>query len=88
MLEEAKSKALHALELFEKLGATKDAEWARQLLKVIESSARGTSDKLNDNSKLGEIVQLAACIDFPYSDKVVGSEAFASSYSDGRTITC
>ena len=74
MLEEAKSEASHALELFEKLGAVEDAEEIRQFLEKIDVSARGTSDKSNDDSKLVETVRPAVRIDFPCSDKVVGSE--------------
>ena len=57
MLEEAKSEASHALELFEKLGAAEGAEETRQLLEKIEGSARGTSDKSNVDSKLVETAQ-------------------------------
>ena len=74
MLEEAKSKASRALELFEKLGGAQDAEEIRRFIKEVEGSTRGTSDNSNDDSKLSETVQLAACIDFPCPDKVVGSE--------------
>ena len=85
MLEEAKSEASRVLESIEKLGATEDAVKIRRLLEKIEGSARGTSDKPNVDSKLAETVQLTACIDFPCPDKVIGSEAFASSSSDGCT---
>ena len=74
MLEEAKSEALHALELLEKLGAADGVEDTRRLLKKVEGSARGRSDKPNDDSKLVGTAQLTACIDFPCPDKVVGSE--------------
>ena len=39
ILEEAKSEALRALDVFEKLGAAKDAEWTRGILRQIDSDA-------------------------------------------------
>jgi len=41
MFEEAKSEALRALGVYEKLGATNDAEYTRELLGQIDSNARG-----------------------------------------------
>jgi len=35
-LKEAKSEALHVVDVYEKLGATKDVEDCRQLLRYIE----------------------------------------------------
>ena len=76
MLEEAKSEALCALGLFEKLGVAGGVEATRQLLEKIDISARGTdpSDKSNADSKLIETAQLVVYTDFPCSDQVVGSE--------------
>ena len=39
--EEAKSEALRALNVFEKLGAMDDVEWTRQLLEQIDSRSQG-----------------------------------------------
>ena len=74
MLEDAKSEASHALELFEKLGATESAEETRQLFEKIKGSARGTSDKSNVDGKLVETAQPVVCTDFPCPDKIGGSE--------------
>ena len=41
MFEEATSEALRALDMFEKLGATNDAEDTRELLEQIDRDAQG-----------------------------------------------
>jgi len=57
--EEAKSEALDAIEMFEKLGATDDAERTRELLQQI-------------NSELLTAVPLLVFIDSSYSDRAAG----------------
>jgi len=60
MFEEAKSEALHALGVFEKLGATNDAEVARRLLRQIDYDARGMDSDLaipDDPANDGELLE-------------------------------
>ena len=56
--EEAKSEALHAADVYEKLGATKDLEACRELLRDIkvELEKHGTSDNSYLNGKLVQSV--------------------------------
>ena len=55
MLEEAQSEALHATDIFEKIGAAKDAERCTVLVRRIEKAA---SRKLGSNGKLLETMLL------------------------------
>ena len=50
MFEEARSEASLVLGVFEKLGATNDAERARKLLGWIDRSARGNDLVISDES--------------------------------------
>jgi len=50
MFEEAKSEALRGLGVFEKLGATIDAERARKLLERVDRNARGNDLAISDES--------------------------------------
>jgi tetratricopeptide (TPR) repeat protein len=45
-LEDAKSEASHALEIYEKLGAARDAEFCRELLLMIEQAIKGRTNDL------------------------------------------
>jgi tetratricopeptide (TPR) repeat protein len=61
MFQEAKSEALHALDVFEKLGATNDAEYTRELLGEIYHRVRGI-----DDGELLETIPLVVCINFVF----------------------
>ena len=70
MFEEAKSEALRALGMFEKLGATNDAENTRNLLGWIDRSAQGMGlaipDESADDGEFLETMLLVVCIDFVF----------------------
>ena len=68
--EEAKSEALHALNVFDKLGASNNAEEVRGLLRQINRDA----SELDDSGKLLETVPLVMFIDSSCSDGITGSE--------------
>ena len=55
MPEEAKSEILHAIDVYEKLGAARDLETARELLQWIEEAMQ--------NGEFPEIAPLRVCID-------------------------
>ena len=67
MFGEAKSEALRALDVFEKLGAADDAEKTRELLGEIDYDARGMdsdlaiSDESDDDGELLETMLLVVC---------------------------
>jgi len=61
MFEEAKSEALRALDVFEKLRVTNDGELTRGLLGKMDSDLV-TPDESADDGELLEIVILVACI--------------------------
>ena len=69
MFEEAKSEALRALDVFEKLGTTNYVEAIRCFLgRIEEMDNLVASDEFGDNSKLLELVLLAVCINPLCSD--------------------
>jgi tetratricopeptide (TPR) repeat protein len=68
--EEAKSGALRAFDAFEKLGATNDAETARELLRWIDRDAY----ELDDDGEPLVAVLSVVFIDFLYSDSITESE--------------
>ena len=61
MFEEAESEALRALDVFEKLGVTDDAECTRELLGKMNLDLV-THDESAGNGELLEIVILFVCI--------------------------
>ena len=63
-LEEAKSEALRAVDMFEKLGATVDMEYARGLLRLIAE----------ETGELLESVPLAVSMGSPCPDRITESE--------------
>ena len=79
-VEEAKSEALRALEMFEKLGAMGDVEDVRQLLGEIDDTFEDmdgwvTADESDeDGEQLLETVLLAVRINSMCSDGSTGSE--------------
>jgi len=78
--EEAKSEALRALDLYEKLGAAADVERSRQLLEQIENDAQredsdlDTRDESGDGGELPETMLLVMRIDSSWSDGITDSE--------------
>jgi len=64
MLERAKSEALRAADVYEKLGAVQDLENCRVLLRWIDEEMNSSvaSDESNDNGELLEIVLLVVPI--------------------------
>jgi len=75
-LEEAKIEALRAVEVFEKLGAAKDAEDCRELLLVIDAETNGwvVSDESDDDGEFIETVLPLVFINSLRSDWVTESE--------------
>ena len=59
--EDAKSEALRALDVFEKLGAANDAETTRELLRGIEANALNDSD--GDGEPLEATLSIVYCAD-------------------------
>ena len=59
-LEEAKSEALRVADVYERIGATTDLESCENLLRDIEGEMENpvTSDKLDSNGELPELVPL------------------------------
>ena len=57
-LREAKSEASHALEVFEKLGAVKDAEVSRDILQEIQEAMERQSTSV-DSDNGGEFLETA-----------------------------
>ena len=77
MYEEARSEALRVLEVFERLGATNDAEFTRELLQVIDRGARWNAGRQMNRTaavSLLDVVQPAVCINSSRSDRVTESE--------------
>jgi len=72
-LEEAESEALHAVEVFEKLGATRDLEECRKLLQRIneETNSPIVSDEPGDDGELLETVLQIVFIKSSRSDSWV-----------------
>jgi len=70
-LEEAKSEALGAIDMFEKLGAADDAEDTRRLLQKIDLDAC----ELDDDGKLLATVPLFVFIDSSFPDRAAKSES-------------
>ena len=66
MLKEANAEALRAVEVYEKIGAAKDVERCRSLLRKIERASR----KL-DFGELLEVVQLPTPVNFSFSAQVL-----------------
>jgi tetratricopeptide (TPR) repeat protein len=67
MFEEAKSEALRALDVFEKLGATDNAECTRALLGQIDDRARGNgSGESADDGEPLETMLPVVCINFVF----------------------
>ena len=64
MLQEAKSEALRAADLYEKIGTVKDAEHCSVLLRKIEEAA---SDEIDSSGELAETVPLSTPVDLPFS---------------------
>ena len=62
-LEEAKSEALRAADVFEKLGSAKDLERCRKLLQSIEEDIDGLVP--SGQSEPLQMVRFPVCIDFP-----------------------
>jgi len=67
---EAKSEALSAVDVFEKLGAADDARGVRWLLQLIDLD----TCESGDDSELLTTVPLIVFVDFPYSDTAAESE--------------
>ena len=67
--EEAKSEALRALDVFEKLGAANNAEWTRKLIRQIDAGGSGLS-----NGELPKTVQPVMFVNSSCSDKVTESK--------------
>ena len=77
MLEEAKFEVLRVVDMFEKLGATNDTEYTRELLRWIHARRNGRSgypSESGDDGELLETVPLVAFINFTRSDRVTESE--------------
>ena len=72
--EEAKSEALCAAEVYEKLGAVKDLEACRELLRDIETEMekQGNSSKSYFDGELPELVRLPTLANLPFSVLGVG----------------
>ena len=73
-LQAAESEALRALDAFEKLGATNDAEVTRQLLHRIEAQALKAPHDQNRDGKPLETIPLVHCVDSSCSDRIVEFE--------------
>lgn len=67
MLKEANSEGLGAIEVYEKIGAAKDVERCRSLLRKIERASR----KLDFNGELLEVGLLPTPVNFPFSAQVL-----------------
>jgi hypothetical protein len=65
-LEEARSEALRAVGLLEKLGDTEGMEYCRKLLRQIEEDELVTSSR-DDNGEFLEIVRLPTPAKSPFS---------------------
>ena len=67
-LEEARSEALGAADIFERLGATRDLEWSRELFRGMEEDLDGpvASGQSGFSCKLPRILRFPACINFPF----------------------
>ena len=78
MFEEARSEALHALDVFEKFGAVGLAEATRRLLELIDSDAQGdglgSDDGWDYDGGLVETTLVLMCIDSSCSDRITESE--------------
>jgi len=68
--EEARSEALSAIDMFEKLGAAKDVEYTRMLLRWIDEEMDGlvTPGESDDDGELFETVLLVVFVDSSCSD--------------------
>ena len=75
-LEEAKSEALRAVEVFEKLGATKDIEDCRNLLQQIDEEMNSlvVSDGAGDDGEFLETMLPVVFINSSHSEMFTGSE--------------
>ena len=68
MFEKASSEASHAADVFEKLGAARDLEWCRVLLRQIDEKLNrpAISDESDIDGELLETPPLPACINVPF----------------------
>ena len=71
--EEAKSEALRAADIFEKIGAVKGAEDCRIFLRNTEMKDQVTSGESNFNGKLLETVPLLTPVNSPFQLGVLGA---------------
>ena len=71
MLSKAKIEALHAADIYEKLGATQDLDKCRELLRWIDEEMKSSavSDESGVNGEPLEMLPLPACIDVPFQGR-------------------